>query len=654
MINGYIPGFPQKSYEQRYGDGQIIHNDKGAYVIDGGESMLYLKLHAYCKSHGIKNVTIIITHWHLDHDTGLKAFLDVSGICVDRIYCPPPSELKGLQESGAGDDYNRACRRISQANGLKKTIIYPPAGQRTELNVGGIRCWLWRRKANKADYNNYEINNTSIQAYFPDLYYLTGGDMITKNDFLNNNNVKVVFFKGYHHGNGDGENDVKTLVSRGAKVYWYNNVEAKGTAIGGSGFSQYGAGKAKKYLTVLRTDSDIAFVAANKKLVIQKGSWSTSLDIPYDGKGGEGWYKGDKGWWYQYADGSYAIGWKELPWSGGKDWFYFNSSGLMITGWFYDTGLKAWYYLDPKTGAMVKNKAVEVDKSWYYLDEWGKMRTGWYKDTELGLRYLEPEEGKNQGHMYVNCTAKIDGKTYQFDGYGRVTELDTSTPPETKIIANTGFRGYNVSKRTAKIQYIVIHYVGAEGTAAENVKYFNGADRQASADYFVGHDGVIYQYNPDPLKNYSWHCGGGKQSSKGGTYYGKCTNGNSIGVELCTKKVNGVWMFNEATLDGAARLVKYLCLEYGVPVANVIRHFDVNGKNCPGVSGWGYTGGELEWQRWKNRLGSTAGKTLYRVRKSWKDTKSQIGAFTVLENAKQCAAKNPGFHVYDETGKEII
>ena len=41
----------------------------------------------------------------------------------------------------------------------------------------------------------------------------------------------------------------------------------------------------------------------------------------------------------------------------------------------------------------------------------------------------------------------------------------------------------------------------------------------------------------------------------------------------------------------------------------------------------------------------------YRVRKSWEDAKSQLGAYTVLANAKAMADKNPGYEVYDWNGK---
>lgn len=44
-------------------------------------------------------------------------------------------------------------------------------------------------------------------------------------------------------------------------------------------------------------------------------------------------------------------------------------------------------------------------------------------------------------------------------------------------------------------------------------------------------------------------------------------------------------------------------------------------------------------------------KKYYRVRKTWADAASQLGAYTVLENAKQMADKNPGYTVFDWNGK---
>lgn len=60
----------------------------------------------------------------------------------------------------------------------------------------------------------------------------------------------------------------------------------------------------------------------------------------------------------------------------------------------------------------------------------------------------------------------------------------------------------------------------------------------------------------------------------------------------------------------------------------------------------------------KNICGTAGGDSgtadiWYRVRKTWADAKSQIGAFRVLENAKNCADENPGYSVFDVNGVNI-
>ena len=53
---------------------------------------------------------------------------------------------------------------------------------------------------------------------------------------------------------------------------------------------------------------------------------------------------------------------------------------------------------------------------------------------------------------------------------------------------------------------------------------------------------------------------------------------------------------------------------------------------------------------------STPGETstvIYRVRKEWSDSKSQKGAYMILDNAKKCADANPGYSVYDSNGKVV-
>ena len=132
------------------------------------------------------------------------------------------------------------------------------------------------------------------------------------------------------------------------------------------------------------------------------------------------------------------------------------------------------------------------------------------------------------------------------------------------------------SKR--KITYLVIHWVGAVSTAANNAKYFYSVYRGASAHYFTD-DNSVYQIVED--KNAAWHCGGGLQGSGGHSFYGKCKNSNSIGIEMCCKKKNGKLYITDETIARTAKLAQYLMDKYDIPASRVIRHYDVTGKECP-------------------------------------------------------------------------
>lgn len=51
--------------------------------------------------------------------------------------------------------------------------------------------------------------------------------------------------------------------------------------------------------------------------------------------------------------------------------------------------------------------------------------------------------------------------------------------------------------------------------------------------------------------------------------------------------------------------------------------------------------------------GDSGGGGLYRVRKCWEDVASQKGAFRVLDYAKRCADENGGYSVFDENGVAV-
>ena len=172
------------------------------------------------------------------------------------------------------------------------------------------------------------------------------------------------------------------------------------------------------------------------------------------------------------------------------------------------------------------------------------------------------------------------------------------------IIVNKNFGKHNTSVRNGKIEYIVLHYVGAESTAAQNIAYFNRTStKNASADFFVDFNGDIYQYNPDINARYAWSVGGKKQSSYDGSLYGIATNANTVNIEMCCRQSGSGFYFEDATVDAAKELVKKLMSDLNIDADHVIRHADVNGKRCPNVYGWlSTTGSTAKWDAFKASL----------------------------------------------------
>lgn len=143
---------------------------------------------------------------------------------------------------------------------------------------------------------------------------------------------------------------------------------------------------------------------------------------------------------------------------------------------------------------------------------------------------------------------------------------------------------YNRVARSGAVKYIVIHDTGNKSKGANaqaHFNYFNGGNRNSSADFFVD-DKTVLRVN-DYTKYYTWHVGDGKGK------YG-ITNANSVGIELC---VNCDGDYNKAFCN-AVWLVKQLMAELGVPFERVVRHYDASRKNCPAsMSG-------DDWALWKN------------------------------------------------------
>lgn len=81
-------------------------------------------------------------------------------------------------------------------------------------------------------------------------------------------------------------------------------------------------------------------------------------------------------------------------------------------------------------------------------------------------------------------------------------------------------------------------------------------------------------------------------------------------------------------------------------------------KSCPG--NWLYSRlGDLaakvtsELSKTTSGGGTASTSQMYRVRKTWSDSKSQLGAYKMLANAKKKADENAGYKVFDASGNIV-
>ena len=158
--------------------------------------------------------------------------------------------------------------------------------------------------------------------------------------------------------------------------------------------------------------------------------------------------------------------------------------------------------------------------------------------------------------------------------------------------------------RAQPVSFLVYHYVGATGGAEANAKYFSAtANAGESAHYFVGHASEGAEiWSSVPEESTAWHCGA--KSYK----HPACRNANSIGIEMCCKLGPKGWYIEEETLAAAAALGRDIMARYGIPLENVVRHYDVTGKLCPAP-----LVDETAWANFKKRLEVEEEMTCYKT-----------------------------------------
>ena len=119
-----------------------------------------------------------------------------------------------------------------------------------------------------------------------------------------------------------------------------------------------------------------------------------------------------------------------------------------------------------------------------------------------------------------------------------------------------------------QIDGIVVHYTANPGsTAQQNHDYFEGLkdsqSTKASSHFIIGLDGEVIQCIPSS----EW------------AYASNSRNSDTLSIECCHPDESG--QFTDATYQSLVQLTGWLCHRFGLSSEDVIRHYDVTGKDCP-------------------------------------------------------------------------
>lgn len=189
---------------------------------------------------------------------------------------------------------------------------------------------------------------------------------------------------------------------------------------------------------------------------------------------------------------------------------------------------------------------------------------------------------------------------------------------------------------------ICVHNTANNAPAKNEISYMKNNDSSTSFHIAVDNKEAIQAI---PFNRNAFHAGDGGNGN-GNRHY--------IGIEICYSTGN-LNTFLEAEKN-AVKVIVQILKQYNWGIDKVKKHQDFSGKYCP------HKTLDLGWTRFINMIRdeldglnapsnpNTSGE-LYRVRKSWNNVASQLGAFKELNNAK--SACKDGYKVFNNNGEQV-
>ena len=236
------------------------------------------------------------------------------------------------------------------------------------------------------------------------------------------------------------------------------------------------------------------------------------------------------------------------------------------------------------------------------------------------------------------------------------------------LVSYTKISPNRTKNRNHAIDTITIHCVVGQCSVETLGNVFAPESRKASSNYGVGVDGRIGMYCEE--KDRSWCSSNAANDHR------------AITIEVASDTTHP-YAVNEKAYAALIDLCVDICQRNGIKKlvwstdknqrvnhlngCNMTVHRDYANKSCPGDYLYEHHGAIADAVNARlnvtedTKTEAPAETTLpeklttgyYRVRKAWKDAKSQVGAYRVLKNAKKAADKNPSTFVFDPDGNAV-
>jgi N-acetylmuramoyl-L-alanine amidase len=246
---------------------------------------------------------------------------------------------------------------------------------------------------------------------------------------------------------------------------------------------------------------------------------------------------------------------------------------------------------------------------------------------------------------------------------------DSKRKPVGIVLHSTGVDNAALSRYVQPLNYVTDTKLGVNKYGNDWVNNAKPGGQEICCHAFIGKlaDGKVATVQILPWDIPDWNSGKGD--------YGRAWQEGYIEIEICEDKTDKNY-FNAIYAETIV-VIKSLCEKFKIPVCKVTDIKKGGISDHSEMNAIGYASAHVDVGHWFSKFGKSMDtlradianamkkptptqtptptptkEVLYRVRKTWADVGSQVGAFKELENAKKCAKDNK-CSVFDEDGKLV-